>query len=57
MVILCTLGVMVNHYHHWAVVEGVRFVMLDKERNEIYDMIEILPEMGLREHYVYYHYV
>ena len=57
MVILCTLGVMVNHYHHWAVVEGVRFVILDMERNGIYDMIEILPEMGLREHYVYYHYV
>ena len=48
---------MVNHYHHWAVVEGVRFVMLDMERNGIYDMIEILPEMGLREHYVYYQHV
>ena len=35
MVILCTLGVMVNHYHQWAVVEGVRFVMLDMERNGI----------------------
>lgn len=32
------------HYHHRAEFEGVRFVMLDMERNGIYDMIEIVPD-------------
>ena len=30
-----------NHYHHRAEFDGVRFIMLDMERNGMYDMIEI----------------
>lgn len=33
------------HYHHRTMSEDVRFVMLDMERNGIYDMIEMMPEM------------
>ncbi len=32
------------HYHHRAEFDGVRFVMLDMERNGIYDMIEIISD-------------